>query len=94
MRAGNLIKRHKERCGVRSFIFQCILLAWTIFMGLITLGLMVSTLPERGSRASDAEVGAWSFVGLCCPCATYLLIALPLGIAALATLQSNGRQTP
>jgi len=91
-RRGNWIKRYKRRCGTRSFIFQCIVLAWTLFMGLIALGLMMASLPDRGSRASDAEIGAWGFMGICCPCATWILVALPFGIAALATLESGRTQ--
>lgn len=92
----NWLARHKNRCGARSFIFQCALLGWTAFMLFVGLGLMIATLPttqeqrlaEWGAPQGEGAVLGWGLWGLCCPIGTWLLLALPLGIAAIATIGS------
>jgi len=57
---------YMTRCGIRSFILQCCLLAWTIFMVYLTRDQL-----RRG-------LWGWFFW-------LWLLFAVPLGIAAIAT---------
>jgi DNA-directed RNA polymerase subunit RPC12/RpoP len=94
----NWLARYKNRCGVRSFIFQAILAGWTAFMALVTLGLMLfsassasqtSGYPYNPYHSAEANAGAFALLGICCPVGTYLLIAIPLGIAAIATLERH-----
>jgi hypothetical protein len=72
------------------------LLAWTVFMFLIGIGLMFSSAASTGDSINspyeserNGAAGAFMLVGLCCPLGSYLLLAVPLGIAAIATLESN-----
>jgi len=66
-------------------------------MVLVGLGLMMVAMPseserelaKRGISEGEGAVAAWGFFGLCCPIGTWLLIALPLGFAAIATLESR-----
>ena len=94
----NWLARYKSRCGLRSFIFQAILAGWTAFMALVTLGLMLlsassasqtSGYPYYPYHSTQADAGAFALVGICCPVGTYLLIAIPLAIAAIATLERH-----
>lgn len=90
------VSAHKKRCGTRSFIFQTILLAWTAFMFLAGFGLMLSAASSTSdamdspfaSRRSGAA-GAFLFVGICCPLGVYSLLAIPVGIGAIATLKTD-----
>ncbi len=77
--------KYKTRCGGRSFIFQCILAGWTAFMLFVGFGMMVVSVP-KGRNPSDQATMDFTFAGLCCPIGMWLLFAVPLGIAALATL--------
>jgi DNA-directed RNA polymerase subunit RPC12/RpoP len=86
----NWLARYKNRCGLRSFIFQAILAGWTAFMALVTLGLMMLSASSVSQRIpTNADAGAFALVGICCPVGIYLLIAIPLGIAAIATLEKH-----
>ncbi|RMD59208.1 hypothetical protein D6833_11780 [Candidatus Parcubacteria bacterium] len=58
-----------------------ILLAWTVFMFFISAGLMAVYSDE------PTDPGVFAFGGICCPIALYCLIAIPLAIAAIATLE-------
>lgn len=82
------IRKYMAWSGLRSFIFQTILAGWTAFMLFIGFGTLVSASSRR-DYYSDESAGAAILVGMCCPIGAYLLIAIPLGIAAIATLESN-----
>lgn len=88
--------RHRRWSGTRSFIFQTILFAWTVFMLLVGFGLFLMAAdiasdsiksPYLSERRGSA--GAFFLSGICCPLGVYFLLAIPLGIAAIATLESN-----
>jgi hypothetical protein len=86
--------------GRRSAIFKVILLGWTAFMLLVTLGLMVafagSTESQRHSpyeSERSGAAGAFVLGGLCCPIGIYLLLAIPQGLSAVATLESRRAKT-
>lgn len=88
--------RYMAWSGTRSLIFQAIFLGWTACMGLFALSVMVSAASDPDMR-SDYEphrrTAATAFLvsGICCPLSGYALVAIPLGIAAVATLEA-GRQ--
>jgi hypothetical protein len=113
--ARNHVKAYLQWAGLRSFIFQAVLLGWTLF-SLGVLGVLVNTAdnkprkqpaarqvsfmsPEEyakkvyaaaarsghDAQAEEAAIGTlvfWSFGG-------YLLVAVPLAIAAVATLEAG-----
>lgn len=91
------ITRYRNYCGRRSIIFQSALLGWTGFMFFVALGLMLSAAitPQREypweseQVEQDRKAGAFALGGVCCPLGTYLLLGIPLGIAAIATLESG-----
>ena len=97
---GNVAKTYKERCGLRSFIFQCVLLGWTAFMFLVGVGMLLAVSPSReelelskqGDSWARAGVLASSFWGLFCPAAVWALVAFPLGVAAISTLESRRKK--
>jgi len=79
-------------CGMRSFVFQVALAAWTGFLAFGYLGLMVSMTTDRSlHRYGTQDVGNSLLMGLCCSIGTWFLVAFPLGIAAIATFQGKGR---
>jgi hypothetical protein len=96
--SGNIFRWWIEICGGRSFTFQVALLTWTVFCFIITMGLMMASAPDQSDpmwvlpEHRRAELGAWGFVGLCCPFGTWALIAIPLGFAIVATW--GNRQSP
>lgn len=90
------LSQYIEWCGIRSFVFQAILLAWTVFMCIVGFGLLLSASttsktsinsPIQAER--DGAAVAVMLVGLCCPLGTFLLLAIPLGIAVIATFESK-----
>ena len=85
----NWLVKYKAHCGIRSFIFQCCVLGWTAFMIFISLAFLVSSIPVEDNN--EAEMAAVTSMVCCCPIAFWLLLAVPLGIAAIATL---GRTKP
>lgn len=104
----NILQRYIAWSGMRSAIFQALLLGWTAFVGLGTCGIVFNSIRERRDernvspnwprqpedRTIQAEGLMW---GMCCSCGVYLLIALPLGIAAIATLNegwARGQRSP
>ena len=87
---GNILQRYRRWAGTRSLIFQSLLLAWTVCALLGSCGLLFSTLAQkpRTRQDEDAQVIASGF-GLMCSCGVYSLLAIPLGIAAIATLERD-----
>ena len=94
-------QRYMHWCGTRSFIFQTLLGAWTAFMLMFLVLMMLSAVQSsRESRSDDfgfrrRSKGADGFallVAMACPLAIYSLVAIPLGVGALATLESNPPQ--
>lgn len=86
----NPIKRYARYVGTRSFIFQVILFGWTAFMILVSLGLVMTTLMERPRDRIEQDAQAAAFGTMsCCSCGGYCLFAIPLAIAAIATLETR-----
>lgn len=88
------LKSYMQKVGQRSFIFQVALFAWTCLMILLVAWLMFNAAnssginsPYASERANSA--GLFMFAGLLCPMIFYLLLAVPLGIAAIATLETR-----
>jgi len=87
--APNVFQRYKLWAGQRSIIFQSILLGWTAFSLLGTCGWMFSFLLRPAPLTAyerEAEAGALGFVPFC-GCGVYLLLAIPLLFAIVATLE-------
>lgn len=85
------IQRYKFYCGKRSFIFQASLLGWTCFMACIGVVMFISAAVGSAGKSDDQQVGAFA-AGICCPLGGYLLVAIPIGIAAVATLEKGKRE--
>lgn len=81
----NWLARYKARCGTRSFAFQCCLLGWT-FLIIYLLKDIGPLRLEPGVGYSGAEVRASETAPAQCFCllATWFLLAVPLGIGAIA----------
>lgn len=86
----NPLKRYLRWAGTRSVIFQSLLLGWTVFASLATLGLLMTSLMQTPKTREDENAQA-AAVGMfsCCSCGGYCLVAIPLGIAAIATLETR-----
>jgi hypothetical protein len=86
----NIFQRYQGWAGTRSIIFQSLLLGWTAFVFLGTCGVLFASVaaePEN-RRDESALAGAVAMLS-CCSCGGYFLVAFPLGIAAIATLESR-----
>lgn len=86
--AGNVWQRYRRWAGTRSLIFQSLLLGWTAFASLLAFGWMLSIAGKqpRTRYEEDAQNVAVAS-SLCCSLGGYCLFAVPLGIAAIATLE-------
>lgn len=84
----NFLGRYKDWCGIRSFIFQCILLGWTALWFFLGLGmaLVFGPHPESTPEGLQTSVTVWLCSGCCCPLGIWLALALPLAVIAIATL--------
>ncbi len=85
------LKKYRRWCGNRSFIFQVILVAWTIFMFIQIMPELERptnrALQDEGVNPYDPdEVVMHRFSTVGCPIGVWFIIVLPLGIAAIATL--------
>jgi hypothetical protein len=95
---GGWIARYKARCGFRSFLFQGILVGWTAMIGCWVLFMTFASVQaprhnspyyyvdrqERTEAEATAMLGSW-----CCLGGVWCLLAVPLGIAAVATYEGN-----
>jgi uncharacterized membrane protein YdjX (TVP38/TMEM64 family) len=79
----NRIDRH----GMRSFVLQVALLTWTAFCALFGCVMLVGAFGAAADNPGE-EVGIL-LTGMFCPASVYVLVALPLGIAAVATMENN-----
>ena len=74
-----------------KFPFQSILLAWTILM-IVVLCYSTSGTRQRTQKQIDAgeispeEAESQMNFNICCPFGLWVLLAVPFGIAAIATL--------
>jgi hypothetical protein len=87
-RSGFFLGRYRRWCGLRSFIFQMICLGWTA-LWLCRLMYLLSLAgyfdPAAESLAAQIITNlAWYYCG-----GFWALVALPTGIAAIATLEAN-----
>ena len=80
----NFLGRYKDWCGIRSFIFQCILLGWTALWFFLGLGMALLFSPR--SEVTEVTPFIWLGGGCCCPLGIWLALALPLAVIAIATL--------
>lgn len=89
-RPRNIFQRYHRWAGTRSIIFQSLLLGWTAFMFLATSGLLFSASAKQPEtrREQDAQATALGMLS-CCSCGGYFLVAFPLGVAVIATLESR-----
>jgi GYF domain 2 len=96
------ISRYRRRVGHRSFIFQLWLLAWTFFYVGWIVSLWASASSHASSpppgmppfnpaptpfSLEDVLAGATS--GWLCVAAGWAVVGLPVGIAAVATMEDN-----
>jgi hypothetical protein len=91
------IRRYLRWAGTRSFVFQSILAGWTAFMlcaglGIFAVYLMDARLQSQWEGDRQAVAMGFMLLGVCCPMGIYLLLAIPLGIAAIASLECNSDQ--
>lgn len=94
--SSTLLARYYNRCGFRSVLFQSILFGWALLCGMYAFLICFLTFPREKSQLEKIEdayyhregvdEAAWFFASFLCPGAVWLLIALPLLIAAIATL--------
>jgi len=97
----NFVRRYMRWCGLRSFIFQVLLFAWTALMVLVWLGMSMSAVAKQPDhdpyltrrQSEDAQAAALGMLS-CCTCGGYLLFAIPLGIGAIATLEIGKSNRP
>lgn len=89
-RKRSALGRYVDRCGIRSVIFQGILAGWTILSGgfFFLMCMRAAALIDAGRmRTSDASSALGIllfFVGI-----PWVFLAVPLAIAAVATLNTN-----
>lgn len=89
-RTSNPFKRYARWAGTRSLIFQALLLGWTACVFLATIGLLVSTLAKNPRNRIEEDAQAIAFGTMsCCSLSGYCLVAIPLAIAAIATLEAR-----
>jgi hypothetical protein len=89
----NFVKRYVNWAGTRSIIFQSLFLGWTIFATFIGFALVLPTILKEPHTQSAQDAQAIAFgSGLCCSIGFYALLAVPLGIAAIATLETRRRE--
>lgn len=89
------------RVGLRSFIFQIALAVWTLSYGgwLISVAASATSHASSGSSmrptspmaANPFDLSAGIFSSWICVAGGWCVIGLPLGIAAVATLNEPGR---
>lgn len=72
---------------MRSFIFQVLLLAWTALMFLWAVAGVAATSDYRGPYRDAHETG--QAMGMLCTFFFWIIIALPLAIAAIATFEGG-----
>lgn len=99
-RKRGMLARYKHYIGVRSFIFQTILVGWTALIGAWMASVSVSSVKSfekhqrHASSAEDLEAANTGAAlgmgaGWCCLGGAWAIIALPCGIAAIATMEKN-----
>jgi hypothetical protein len=89
----NVFQRYMHWAGTRSIIFQSLFLGWTAFAVLSTCGLNFALVKPGHQMREEREAEASSIMlASCCGCGGYLLFAVPLGIAAIATLETRKRR--
>ena len=97
-RPNSWLRRYMHWSGTRSFIFQTLLAAWTAFMLMVLCLFMLSAVQAAREsrddnfgfrRRSEGADGFALLVAIACPMSVYALVAIPLGVGALATLESN-----
>lgn len=92
-RSPSWIRRYMRRSGSRSFIFQCVIAGWSaLFVFLWATMLLSSASGPRyylNPQENNEAVGEAAAGGSCCLFGGWLLVALPCGIAAIATYEAN-----
>jgi len=87
------IRRYMHRSGYRSFIFQCIVTGWTALFGFLWLAMLVSSASGPryylNPQENNAAIGEAATSGSCCLFGGWMMVALPCGIAAIATYEAN-----
>jgi uncharacterized membrane protein len=93
--SGNIFAQWRRWSGVRSFIFQLVLIGWTFLFCFLAMGSLFITagssqptnIYETQQDAQRASAGI--FAGsLCCLGGVWALIAVPVAIAAVATFKT------
>lgn len=89
-----ILSRWQRYSGGRSFLFQMIVLGWTALIACVTLANSLGMVKRSESPYShhygDDEALATSLgLSWCCMGGAWLLIALPCGIAAIATSEGG-----
>jgi hypothetical protein len=82
--------RLTRRCNKRSRAFLWALFVWTVLM-FVVLVIMLQPQTKEELIKQDInpynphEVAAYRAPGVCCPCGLWFIVAVPLGICAIAT---------
>ncbi len=83
------LHRYIDWAGKRSVIFQSVLLAWTVFWVILAMFIILSSSSATSGRHRDESDTAALGIALMCPLSMWALLAIPLGIAAIATLKER-----
>lgn len=100
VKAKGFFVKYKQRVGLRSFIFQCIFAGWTTAAIALWISFNISALGSAAKRsyypvgseertAEDAGKALGVGAGWCCVFGGWAVIGIPVGIAALATLENK-----
>ncbi len=93
------IGAYKDKVGLPSFVSQVIFVAWSALCAIVLVAMVGHASlyhDDRDAAAGkkwrdEAQVERTSavFFSLLCPSATWIGVALPLGIVALATMRKK-----
>lgn len=91
----SMLRRYSRWCGLRSAILQAILAVWTALHFAWVVLAFINFLFDH----PRVRVGAYGTVyrsddlfmaAMCCPFSIWVLLACPLAISAIVTLERNG----
>ena len=87
----NIVAMYVAFRGIRSVVFQCLLVGWTAFIFFVFLAVVVSHAEGFSQKTVEAreELSKTIAMGMCCLFGGWCLVSVPLGFAVIATLRSK-----
>lgn len=88
-----IFNRYMRSVGRRSFICQCLILAWTGIMIMFSFGSCLFMWPSEmawqlwENDLPSSGVRSWQTLSFCCPISLWFIVVLPVLIAAIVTMK-------